>query len=243
MKFLFYMKAFLLVCFSAATSADQPEYGEKNSLGYDYLLNDTAYYDYYGNFSIDSNPKNYSEEHYFEKNGKIFEITKANATTEISDVKSPTAIPTEGGTRNKLPPNRKTISCETWTAQVLDCSDRNRQNGQKGEKGDRGKDSKGEAGVTGEVGVEGLRGPGGGDGGDGRDGRHGNEGRRGEEGEAGPGCDEEGVEEMRKRNKIMEEEFEEARRDQEWAEEEYEELKSSHDEVQHLLYRFMGGLT
>merc|ERR1719376_31648 len=39
----------------------------------------------------------------------------------------------------------------------------------------------------------------------------------------------------------MEEEFEEARRDQEWAEEEYEELKSSHDEIQHLLYRFMGG--
>ena len=233
------MKVFLLVCFSATTLADQPEY----KVGYDYVGNGSqAYNEYYAKFFL-ADDYNVSEEYSeqilaeIKNKNKISEAIKINETTKTSDEKSPSAIPNKG-----MPPNRKTISCETWTADVLDCSDQNRQSGQKGEKGDPGRDSKGAAGVPGEVGVEGPRGPRGGDGKAGRDGRHGNDGGRGEEGEAGPGCDREELEEMRRRNKMMEEEFEEASKDGELAEEEYEELKRSYDEVHHLMYKLMGGL-
>ena len=88
----------------------------------------------------------------------------------------------------------------------------------------------------------GERGQRGHDGKRGEDGRQGDEGPRGEGGEAGPGCDEEELEEMVERNAEMEEEFEETFRDQELLEEEYKTLEASHEEIQHLLYKFMGGL-
>ena len=147
------MKVFLLVCFLAATLADQSEY----EVGNNYFRNKTqAYYDYYANFTLGSGydvSDEYSQNLWFKnkKGNKILEFVKINVTTEISDKKSPTAIPTEGGTLNKLPPNQKLMKCETTsrTAQVLDCSDQNRQIGQKGEKGEPGKDLKGVAEMPG----------------------------------------------------------------------------------------------
>ena len=66
-------------------------------------------------------------------------------------------------------------------------------------------------------------------------------GPRGNRGEAGPGCDEEELEEMVRRNGEMEEDFEEAVSDQELLEGEYTALEASHEEIQQLLYKFMGG--
>ena len=83
----------------------------------------------------------------------------------------------------------------------------------------------------------------GGNGRRGADGRQGDGGLRGDGGEPGPGCDEEELEEMVRRNAEMEEDFEEAVRDQEVMEGEYAALEASHEEIQHLLYKFMGGLS
>ena len=158
--------------------------------------------------------------------------------------------PTTTGPRSNKP---KDIICKTWTTQVLDCSDQpgSRQKGEKGEKGEsRPRElfehnpyypSFWEEGEQGEVGSKGDRGVGGADGKAGVDGSHGYDGKRGEDGDAGPGCEVEELEDMRRKNEIMEEEFEVAKFDSEELESEYEMLRSSHDEIHNLLYKFMGG--
>ena len=151
----------------------------------------------------------------------------------------------QNNARLYVPWDHETVSCKRWKTQVLDCGDpnqgRNGQKGQKGVRGDAGRDSKGECGVAGEEGVIGEKGQRGNDGKRGPDGRQGDRGPRGNRGEAGPGCDEEELEEMVRRNGEMEEDFEEAVSDQELLEGEYTALEASHEEIQQLLYKFMGG--
>ena len=182
----------------------------------------------------------------------VSEISENDEKVETADANDSGAAEkhqtTEKVAQSKLyvPWDHETVSCKRWKTQVLDCGDqnqgRNGQKGQKGEKGDSGRELKGESGVTGDDGVRGERGQLGHDGRRGGDGRQGDEGPRGEEGEAGPGCVEEELEEMVRRNEMMEEDFEEAVKDQERMEGEYEALKASHDENQELMYKLMGGL-
>ena len=145
------------------------------------------------------------------------------------------------------PTQRAKVICDTWTTQVLDCSDQPASGprglpGQKGERGEAGFNRIGDKGEPGEDGYKGGIGVAGADGKAGMDGSHGYEGPRGDDGDAGPGCDVEELKDMRRKNEIMEEEFEKAKSDTEDLESEYEMLRSSHDEIHNLLYELMGGL-
>jgi len=113
--------------------------------------------------------------------------------------------------------------------------------GMKGEKGDVGESFKGAKGEPGKKGEPGLTGSPGNDGNPGVDGLPGENGTKGSKGEPGPGCSMKEVRRINKRRKTVEQDLAAIRNKTQQLKTKYEKLKSDHEALRNLAYRFVGG--